>query len=648
MVLASICNRSKSLVSALAVAIMAAAVIFCSNSSRALQIDSISPSMGEMAGGSAVTIRGSGFTVKESEKFADIAAGVEHAVMLSVSGHVWTVGRNTYGQLGIGGNSKYQTTPQDITKSFQLNNNDRIIQVFSGDYYSFAVSQQHRIFAWGLNDKGQIGDGTMINRVTPVEITNNFKFANPDDYVTAIYPGVATTFALTNFGSTYMWGDARERQDGYNSESYVSKLLPIDATSWLTENNRLMAVGNKSYAAINTRQQFHIWGRNADGELMLAPSGQPNSTISPVFSWDVHKNLPLTDGDEITSIDAGNGVMAATTKYCRVYIWGTNAQNMLGVGSDQPNPHDDKTGNILSSAPIDITDRFQLADDDCISTVSVGNSHVVAVSQYGQVFSWGDGRYGQLGQGNITTQPEITNITHQFALADGVNIEKVIAAGSADNQVASYSYALDSLGNVYAWGGSAKGLPGINILNNKNVPNIISNRLSAEISNVSSINFGDYEADVFNVISDNTIKLLTPGADTPGKVKLSMMDKTGALVSSEVEYEYINNADATDDGGEDGSGDNSADDSSGDNQADDLTDDGSANGGDRADLDGTDKSDSSNGDGTDGSEGDKSSGKKSSTKSTKKSSVKSDGDSTDKSTASGSVWSKIGVPNTGY
>lgn len=595
---------------------------------QAIQIDSVSPAMGEMAGGNAVTIKGSGFTVKESEKFSDIAAGVEHAVMLSASGHVWTVGRNTYGQLGVGGNVKYQTTPQDITASFQLASNDRIIGVFSGDYYSFAISQQHRVFGWGQNDKGQIGDGTMINRITPVEITNNFKFANSDDYITYIQPGVATTFGLTNHGMTYMWGDARERQDGYNSDSYVSKLLPVDATSWLAENNYLLAAGNKSYASVNNRGQTFTWGRNADGELAITAAGQPNKTMSPVYSWDVARNIPLADGDQIVSIDAGNGVMAITTKYCRAFIWGTNARGMLGLGADRPNPNDSNTGDVISSAPIEITNRFQLADDDCISQISVGNSHVVALSQYGQVFSWGDGRYGQLGQGEVASQPTITNITSQFKLPDGVNIEKVIAAGNADAQIASYSYALDSLGNVYAWGGSAKGLPGINILNNKNQPNIISNRLSAEIANVSSVNFGDYEADVFNVISDSTIKLLAPAADSAGKVKLSVIDKAGKLVESEAEYEYINNAEVDEGEPETTGGDSDNDDAKnnddGANESTESTDDG---GNDNDDANGKADKDTDN----------------KSNKSTAKKSSKTD----DGSTQTGSSWSKIAAPNTG-
>ena len=48
----------------------------------------ITPASGPLSGGNIVTIRGSGMMTQESEQFADLAPGVEHAVMLSNNGHV--------------------------------------------------------------------------------------------------------------------------------------------------------------------------------------------------------------------------------------------------------------------------------------------------------------------------------------------------------------------------------------------------------------------------------------------------------------------------------------------------------------------------------------------------------------------------------
>ena len=104
-----------------------------------------------------------------------------------------------------------------------------------------------------------------------------------------------------------------------------------------------------------------------------------------------------------------------------------------------------------------------------------------------------------------------------------MTIQKVLAAGAGGGQIASYSYALDSEGNVYAWGGSAKGLPGINALANTNQPKLISNRLIAKVSNITAIHFGDKEVADYEV-SDDSIKLLTPASDHSGAVEVTLSE----------------------------------------------------------------------------------------------------------------------------
>ena len=233
----------------------------------------------------------------------------------------------------------------------------------------------------------------------------------------------------------------------------------------------------------------------------------------------------------------------------------TQPQPLLGLGGEKPNPADDVTGNDMSSAPLDITNNFDLPSDDCISQISIGNSHVLAVSQYGQVFSWGEGDYGQLGSEVELNQPIITDITDRFNLSDDVVIERVLAGGAGDPQVASYSYAIDSEGRVYGWGGSAKGLPGINAITNTNAPTIISDRLSVDVSNVVDVSFGEQPVTEYDVISDKVIQAIVPSSTVTGSVPISILDADGNEIDALVQYEYIPALDLSD-GGNDLTGDN--------------------------------------------------------------------------------------------
>lgn len=515
-----------------------AIILMAPGCSWALVASSMVPASGPVTGGNMVTIRGSGFMRRESEKFADIAAGVDHAVMLSTNGHVWTVGANEYGQLGdnrLATNSV--VTPVDITDRFNLDSDDRIVAIASGDYHSFAVSDNRRIFAWGKNTYGQLGDKTQIDRNVPVDITDNFQL-DTGDYVVAISAGVDTSFALTNNGETLLWGDSTDYQDGQTNERFAPRTTPQVATSWMTEHLRQIAIGNKSGISLNTNGRIMTWGSNRYGELGRTHGEMVNRFGSYESMYPITDNFDLVEGDVIIQVEAGDGVMAALTKYHRVYIWGNNQTGMLGLGDDAPNPYDPVAGNDLSSTPLDITDLFNLPDEDCISQISIGNSHVLALSQYGQVFAWGEGDYGQLGNGQMANQPAVVNITDQFKLADGVTVQKVLASGAGDALLASYSYALTSDGSVYAWGGSSKGLPGINAITNTATPAMISGRLSVDVPNVASINFAGQPATDYDVLGDETIQVLAPAGLGPGPVKVEVVDNDGNSLELTQEYNY--------------------------------------------------------------------------------------------------------------
>lgn len=554
----------------------------------ALTATTMTPASGTVDGGSMVVIKGSGFMRTETEKFQDIAAGVEHAVLLSNNGHVWTLGSNTRGQLGTGSIKLYETIPQDITDSFKLDSRDQIVSVAAGDYYSFAISQNHRVFAWGSNNDGELGTGSRNDSPKPTEITSNFELAT-GDYVATISAGVNTSFALTNGGDSFVWGYSNDYMDGQTNEVYTAKLKPVKATSWLTGNIKQLSVGNKSAISINADGQIATWGSNRYGEMGRTKAGERNDTATKHSLYFIQDNFDLEDGDRIVDVEAGNGVMAVITKYHRVFIWGNDQGGMLGLDGEVANPNDSETGKAFSSSPIEITDAFDLPDDDCIAQISIGNSHVLAVSQYGEAYSWGRAMYGQLGQGDEIDQPGVTNLTNMFNLADEITLEKVVAGGSGDDAVASYSFALDTDGNVYAWGGSAKGSPGINMLTNVSVPRLVSDRLTTEVSNIASITFGEIIVDNYDVASDETIRLLTPNALVAEKVNVTITDRDGNIVDLPQAFTYTNPSGSLDDTPDDKDDQNDDTNKGNDGESDDQ--DGQDKDDDKSDQDGEDKSD---------------------------------------------------------
>ena len=506
----------------------------------ALVVTSVTPASGSSSGGNLVTIKGSGFMRTKNEAFTDIAAGVEHALMLSSTGHVWVVGDNKYGQLGVGQITSAVVTPRDITDDLNLDSDDFVTRVICGDYHSIVITNNHRVLAWGLNDDGQVGNGSWTNSYKPVDITANFVL-DAGNYVVDVAAGKATNYATTNNGDVYFWGDTSNKQMGeVNHDDHITtapQTTPVQVAH-LGDNIKQISAGYESAISLTFGHSVSTWGRNTSGELGRSKYGEQNDIGLSRGIFAIDDNLNLVEGDEVISVEAGNSVMAVLTKDYRVYIWGNDQTGMLGLGGEIPNQADPVTGNDLSAIPLDNTDNFELADDDCIAEISIGNSHVLALSQYGEVFSWGEGDYGQLGNTAMENVAEITNITDNFNLADDTYITKVIAAGAYSPLQASYSYALDSDGNVYAWGGSAKGKPGINSITNNPVPTVISSRLSVDVPDVATINFGDEPVMEFDVIGDETIQLLTPATLGIGEVPVTLTDSTGTTIEAIQKYTY--------------------------------------------------------------------------------------------------------------
>lgn len=530
-------------------------------------ITKVTPDSGSIDGGKTIVVTGENFMGEKREQFIDIAAGVQHLVMLSSSHHVWTLGCNEYGQLGAGLlttiRTKCQYKPVDITDKFNLTSDDYIEKISSGDYSSFAISRSHRVFSWGKNKYGELGDGTQSDSNVPIDITKNFNISG-DDYIYHIESGVDLSMAEAHNGKVFIWGDRRNRQDGRYDAPGANEQMgfytkPTEAIWLVGDGDRSwgMSIGNHSAIMLTERDQIYTWGRNTSGELGRSKFGERNNVNDSMANYDILANLDLSEDDEPIDVEAGNGVMAVLTKLGRVLIWGNDEQGALGLNGEVPNANDKDTGKRLSSTPIDITNNFTLPDyeqngkkyHDKIAQISIGNSHVLALSQYGRVFSWGADGYGQLGDGQgLGNRGDIEDITDNFQLVNAdATIEKVIAAGAADGDVASYSFALDSDGNVYAWGGSATGNSGINaIAGLQNVPSRVSDRLTAKVPLVAEVDVDDVPAKM-SVTSDKKLHFTLPEGNELGRVDISLIDNDGNEIRFEKAFTYTENKSESDD-----------------------------------------------------------------------------------------------------
>ena len=104
------------------------------------------------------------------EKLRTVAAGREHGLALTESGKVYSWGNNTNGQLGRTTSGTTNRTPGQIpAASF---NNKKITGIAAGSYHSLAIDEDGKVYGWGLQNNGRVGNGsTSGNRTTPAQLT---------------------------------------------------------------------------------------------------------------------------------------------------------------------------------------------------------------------------------------------------------------------------------------------------------------------------------------------------------------------------------------------------------------------------------------------------------------------------------------------
>ncbi|KAF0697007.1 Aste57867_12281 [Aphanomyces stellatus] len=101
------------------------------------------------------------------ESFAQVACGREYTLALTRDHRVFAWGANDYGQLGVAGAMRYQRSPVPVLALSELN----VVQVAAGDYHSAALTASGDVYTWGSGKDGQLGLGTNDDRNVPRKVS---------------------------------------------------------------------------------------------------------------------------------------------------------------------------------------------------------------------------------------------------------------------------------------------------------------------------------------------------------------------------------------------------------------------------------------------------------------------------------------------
>ena len=181
-----------------------------------------------------------------------VGAGSNHTCAVTATGGVRCWGNNSDGQLGDGGTTD-RRAPVDVVGLAE-----GVISVAVGTNYSCAVTVTGGVQCWGINSDGQLGDGTTTDRRSPVQVSGI------SSGITLVVAGARHTCMLTDAGGVKCWGDNSDGQLG--DGTILGRRAPVDVTG-LTSGVTAITAGSSHTCAITTAGGVRCWGNNSDGQL---------------------------------------------------------------------------------------------------------------------------------------------------------------------------------------------------------------------------------------------------------------------------------------------------------------------------------------------------------------------------------------------
>ncbi|MGL4399354.1 MAG: cadherin-like beta sandwich domain-containing protein [Luteolibacter sp.] len=236
--------------------------------------------------------------------------------------NAWGSGSN--GRLGNGGTAPSKV-PVDVLATGLLSGKT-VTSVSAGDQHSLALCSDGTLAAWGSNASGQLGNSFLSDSSVPIAVGSSGVLAGKD--VIAVSAGGVHSLALCSDGTVVSWGGNSNGQLG--DGTYISRVVPVNLIqTGLLAGKKVVAIsaGNQHSLALCSDGQVVAWGRNFAGILGTGSTG--GSQTQPVA---VDRTGVLL-GKTVVAVSAGEYHNLVLCSDGTLVTWGYNDAGMLGIGN---------------------------------------------------------------------------------------------------------------------------------------------------------------------------------------------------------------------------------------------------------------------------------------------------------------------------
>ena len=348
-----------------------------------------------------------------------------------------------------------------------------IVNIYQDYRTVIAKDSNGKLYSWGENYYGQLGNGTIGDSSMPICISDIEGSPLKGKNIVNIYVDFSGMIAKDSDGKLYSWGRNNFGQLG--NKTTTDSGMPICISD--IENSPLKGKNivniywdNSTIIAKDSNGKLYSWGKNDYGQL---GDETTNNRSMPICISNI-ENSPLS-GKDIVDVYENDEVVIAKDSSGKLYSWGYNVSGELGDGTTK------------NSMPICISDieSSPLKGKNIVDVHNYGST-IIAKDSSGKLYTWGYNDYGQLGNGtteNSSMPVCISNIENS-----PLKEKKIVNIYTGNNTI----IAKDSDGKLYSWGSNGNGQLGDGTRNNSNIPICISDIENSELKNkkIKNVEYG--------------------------------------------------------------------------------------------------------------------------------------------------------------
>lgn len=311
-------------------------------------------------------------------RVAHIACGKNHSILATIKGEVYSFGRGTEHQLGLGVVAdKFEAC---LVSSLS---GSRVYFVAAGDQHSACVTREGALYTWGSSDLGKLGLGRNVPRFVTYPKLVLFEFDSSlavSDQAKSVSCAAEHTLVVTRKGKLLAFGAGflGRLGTGKSSNEYSPVHVSFEAES---VNVVEASAGNSHSTCISSKGDLFVWGF---GDARLGLGDTSHKLVPTKHTAFVGTARVAVASDAHTMVMKDDGT---------VWCFGKNTHGRLGLGSDEDSATPEQINPQVMQLGV-----LETSDVENRSLASQG-PHSLALSQNGQLYVWGLATLGRLGVG---------------------------------------------------------------------------------------------------------------------------------------------------------------------------------------------------------------------------------------------------------